>query len=157
MLENWNMRLKECREKKGYTLKSLEGLSKLDLSQQSLIKYEKGEVFPRINILEKMCKIYGTTIDYILYGKQKLAQFEDRSSSLVTIFMLLYLNKITLDTDSDNLKINDKRLLSQIIALNNYKSIADISSIDDLIRLIQGIKKMENEKWTTFNWDIMLL
>ena len=72
MNENWNLRLKECREKKGYTLKDLESISKLDMSQQSIIKYEKGEVFPRINVLEKMCKIYGTTIEYILYGKSFL-------------------------------------------------------------------------------------
>ena len=54
MKENWNLRLKECREKKGYTLKDLESISKLDLSQQSIIKYEKGEVFNRINTLERM-------------------------------------------------------------------------------------------------------
>ena len=146
MKENWNLRLKECREKKGYTLKDIESISKLDLSQQSIIKYEKGEVFPRINTLERMCKIYGTTIEYILYGKYKLAQFEERSNSLTTIFMLLHSNKLFLDKNNKTLKINDTKLFTQISALNDFMTITDISSVDDLYSLIQGIKKMENEK-----------
>lgn len=146
MFENWNIRLRECREKQGYTLKDLESLSKLGLSQQSIIKYEKGEVFPRINVLEKMCKIYKTTIDYVLYGKKKIAYFEERSSSLVTIFFLLYLNKLSLNKETSTLKINDKKLLLQIVALDNFNSLSDISSIEDLNSLIQGIEKMAKEK-----------
>lgn len=146
MIENWNVRLKECREKKGYTLKDLESLSKLGLSQQSIIKYEKGEVFPRINVLEKMCKVYKTTIDYVLYGKEKMVHSEERSSSLVTIFFLLYLNKLSFDKETSALKINDKKLLLQIMALDEFKSRSDISTIEDLSLLIQGIDKMVKEK-----------
>jgi len=146
MVENWNIRLKECREKKGYTLKDLESISKLDMSQQSIIKYEKGEIFPRINILEKMCKIYGTTLEYILYGKHHMMQFEERSNTLVTIFMLLYTNKLLLDKKNNTLKINDRKLSSQISILNDFMTLSDISSIEDLYSLIEGINNLIKDK-----------
>ena len=127
-------------------MKEAQEMSKLDVSQQSLIKYEKGEVFPRIDLLEKMCKLYGTTVDYVLYGESKLAPFEDRTSSLVTFFMLLYGNKIRFDREDGRIEILDPRLKLQIRALDYYREEADFSSLDDLERLIQGIKKMEEEQ-----------
>lgn len=146
MVDGWNIRLREARRKKGIPLKEAQKMSKLDVSQQSLIKYEKGEVFPRIDLLEKMCKLYGVTVDYVLYGESEFAPFEDRASSLVTLFMLLYSNKIRFDRKNGKIEISDPRLKLQIAALDYYREEADFSSLDDLERLIQGIKKMEEEQ-----------
>ena len=146
MIDGWNVRLREARQKKGIPLKEAQKMSKLDVSQQSLIKYEKGEVFPRIDLLEKMCKLYGTTVDYVLYGENKLTPFEDRASSLVTFFMLLYGKKIRFDRESGKIEISDPRLKMQITALDYYREEAAFSSLEDLERLIQGIKKMEEEQ-----------
>ena len=145
MDDGWYKRLRDCRRKKGYTLAEMQGMDKLDLSQQSLIKYEKGEIFPRIDTLEKMCKIYGTTINYILYGEDKIAPFEDRSNSLITLFMLLHANKITFNRKEGTLEIIDPRLRLQITAIDYYRESVDISSIEDLERLIKDIKKIESE------------
>lgn len=146
MLDGWNVRLREARQKSGIPLKEAQKMSKLDVSQQSLIKYEKGDVFPRIDLLEKMCKLYGTTVDYVLYGESKFAPFEDRPSSLVTFFMLLYSNKIRYDRENGKIEILDPRLKLQITALDYYRETADFSSLDDFERLIHGIKKMEEEQ-----------
>lgn len=146
MIDGWNVRLREARQKKGIPLKEAQKMSKLDVSQQSLIKYEKGEVFPRIDLLEKMCKLYGTTVDYVLYGENKFTPFEDRASSLVTFFMLLYGKKIRFDRESGKIEILDPRLKMQITALDYYREEAAFSSLEDLERLIQGIKKMEEEQ-----------
>ncbi len=127
-------------------MKEAQQMSKLDVSQQSLIKYEKGEVFPRIDLLEKMCKLYGTTVDYVLYGESEFTPFEDRTSSLVTLFMLLYGKKIRFDRENEKIEILDPRLKMQITALDYYREEADFSSLDDLERLIHGIKKMEEEQ-----------
>ena len=145
MVEGWNDRLRESRRKKGYSLGELQGMDKLDMSQQSLIKYKKGEVFPRIDVLEKMCKLYGTTIDYVLYGNDKLGPFENKSNSLVTLFMLLYSGKMKFDGEGGTIKIVDPVLRYQIGVLDCFRTEADISSIDDINRLVEGIKKLQDE------------
>jgi len=140
----WNERLKECRERKGFSLKDLEGFNKLDTSQQSLIKYEKGEVYPRIDLLEKMCREYETTIDYILYGDKQIISTEKRNDSLTVLFMLLYSEKIEYIETQKSLIVKEEKLERQIRALNQFKQKSDISSLDDLFTLAKAIKKLED-------------
>ena len=69
-----------------------------------------------------------------------------KKSTLTTIFMLLYGKKILFDRENGKIDVLDPRLKMQIMALDCYREVADFSSLDDLERLIQGIKKMEEEQ-----------
>lgn len=72
-------RMKELRIKKGLTLKELakqlnnQGVS---ISSSSLIKYERGERTPRIEILSEISKFYGVSTDYLL-GRDGINQIEE--------------------------------------------------------------------------------
>lgn len=60
--------------------------------------------------------------------------------------MLLYGKKILFDRGSGKIEILDPRLKMQITALDYYREETAFSSLEDLERLIQGIKKMEEEQ-----------
>lgn len=71
-----------------------------------LLKYEKGEIFPRIDTLERMCRLYETSVEYVLYGNDKMAFFEQRSSSLTVLFLLSYTRKkVAYDRESGRIDI----------------------------------------------------
>ena len=146
MDDNWHKRLKESREKSGLTLRQVCDMSAFDISQQSLIKYEQGEVFPRIDLLDKMCKKYNVTIDYIMYGTSDLSKTNSISGQLVSLFMLMHSEKLTYNEEEKTLIINDRNLIHQIMVLNTYLQSKEISSTDDLSNLITAIKMMSREK-----------
>lgn len=143
MENNWNLRLKEAREKSNLSLSDVSEM--LGISQQSLIKYEKGEVSPKINWLEKLCKKYNVTIDYILYNSSELSKSSDLNGYLVALFMLMHSNKLSYDSENLSLHINDKKLNADLFALNTFIKETEIVSIDDLSRLINGIRKLTEE------------
>lgn len=145
MDSEWHHRLKEARIKKGYTLRELESFGKLGISQQSLIKYERGEVYPRIDLLEKMCSLYETTLDYVLYGDDEFKKYDNKESSLIVLFFLLYSGKISYDPKTTTITIDDKILSKQLKALNSFNENVDFSSIEDLFVLISGIKKLSDD------------
>lgn len=146
MDSNWNTRLKNARENSGYTLRQISSMPELNISQQSMIKYEKGEVFPRIDFLDKLCKKYKVTLNYIVYGDSELFKTCDFSSQFVTIFMLLYSNKLKYHSKDKSLKIEDASLNKAIFTLNAYIEQENISTIDDLSRLIKAIEMLSNNK-----------
>ena len=145
MEANWNTRLKKAREDAGLSLKEVGALDVLDISQQSLIKYEKGEVFPRIDLLEKMCKKYNVTVEYIMYGSSRLPVISETSGHLVSLFFLLLSRQLEYSESGKHLEIKDKRLLTHIRALDSYIKVQEISSIEDLSALIRAINKMAKE------------
>lgn len=63
------IRLKELREKKGYT--QLKVAMDLGLNQNSISRYENGEREAGYDLLCKFADYYGTTIDYLLGRKTK--------------------------------------------------------------------------------------
>jgi len=142
----WFERLKEARIRANITLREASALEMFDISQQTLVKYEKGEVFPRIDLLEKMCKKYSVTIDYILYGTSDLAKTTDLSGHLVSLFMLLHSGKLAFDEKNRVLEIKDQRLSTQIMVLDTFCRTQEISSIEELFSLIEGIKKLSKEQ-----------
>ena len=146
MERSWNIRLKKAREAAGLSLKDVSAMEVFDISQQSLIKYEKGEVFPRIDLLEKMCKKYNVTIDYIMYGSSELPRINETSGHLVSLFFLLYGRKLKYNESRSSLEITDKRLATHIMAMDAFIKRKEISTIDDLSALIHAIKKMSEEQ-----------
>ncbi len=138
----WNVRLREKRIQQNLTLKQVSEINDYGLSQKSLIKYEKGDVAPRIDILENLCSIYKCDINYILYGSENTNIIIDKNDYMITIWYLLLIKKI--DFDGDHLIINDKQLKKNINYLNIYHKNVDICSLKDIYRLLDGIKKMRN-------------
>lgn len=61
------MTLRELRLKKGYTQQEL--AKKLNVSQQTIAKWEGGKGYPRVNALFKLSKIFGVKIDDFLRSK----------------------------------------------------------------------------------------
>lgn len=142
MTKNWNLRLKEKREEAGITLNEAGEKCGRHLSQQSLIKYEKGEVFPRIDILEDLCSIYKCSINYVLYGSDDANVLVSKNDYLITLWYLLATRK--LEFDGNCLKIADESLKENITYLNIYLKKIGVSSFDDLLSLMNGIEKMKS-------------
>lgn len=139
---NWNERLKERRAQAKLTLGQVSEASSRNLSQQSLIKYEKGEVFPRIDVLEDLCHIYKCSINYIMYGSENTNIILNKNDYLITIWYLLTTNK--LQFDGVNLNIMDDSLKKNIKYLNIYNQNVEISSLEDVYNLVNGIKNMHS-------------
>lgn len=146
METDWYKRLKKAREAAKLTLKEVSEMNVFDVSQQTLIKYESGEVFPRIDMLDKMCRKYNVTVDYILYGSSELSKTSDLEGELVTLFMLMHNGKLTFNKAEKSLFVNDQNLERNITILNIFLKKREISTIDDLSSLIRAIKKMASEK-----------
>ncbi len=144
MMKDWNVRLKEKREQAGFTLNEVSKKNNRNLSQQSLIKYEKGEIFPRIDILDDLCAMYKCNINYILYGSKDGNILVSKNDYLITLWFLLAMNKV--EFDGINLKIIDKQLMRNVQYLNIYLKNVGVSSFDDLYSLIDGIKRMQNKE-----------
>lgn len=143
MIKNWNHRLKEKRIQANLTLSQVSEMNSKHLSQQSLIKYEKGEIYPQIDTLEELCQIYKTDINYIMYGSEHLNIAISKSDILITIWYLLTSNQIELI--GDTLVIKNERLKKQIFCLNVFVEENGISSMQDIYRLIAGIKNMKDD------------
>ncbi len=140
MDRNWNQRLKERRLHAKLTLNEVSGLNNHNLSQQSLIKYGKGEVFPRIDVLEDLCNIYKCSFNYVLYGSENTNIILNQNDYLITIWYLLVTKNLKFD--GKNLLITNDLLRKNIKCLNIYNQNVKISSLEDVYNLINGIKNM---------------
>ena len=48
-------------------LTQLEAANALEISKNTLIGYEKGTVIPKIDVAQKMAKLYGLSVDDIIF------------------------------------------------------------------------------------------
>ena len=55
------LKIKQLRQKHGFTQEELASL--LDISSQSISKWETGLTMPDISLLPKLSEVFGTTID----------------------------------------------------------------------------------------------
>ena len=60
--------LKEIRKKKGYS--QLKVSLDLNISREAISFYENGKRSPDIDMLVKMSKYFGTSIDYLITGEE---------------------------------------------------------------------------------------
>ena len=118
-------------------------MSSKHLSQQSLIKYEKGGIFPQIDTLEELCQIYKTDIDYIVYGSENLNIVINKSDVLITIWYLIATKQI--EYKDETLFVKNEHLKKHIFYLNTFIQENGVSSMQDMYSLIMGIKNMKND------------
>lgn len=147
MQKDWNIRLKQAREKAGILLKEVDSPNKVGISQQSVIKYEKGDIFPQINILEKMCQCYHVTIEWIMYGDEDFSSVTRKGNYLYLLFSLIHSNnieKIKLNGQS-TYYVKNKKLIKQMDILSVFNDNVRLSSRSDYIALIEGIEKIAKD------------
>jgi len=68
---NFSNRLKQCRNKKGWTQESIS--RRLKIKRSTYAKYETGENQPDQNTLIKLADLFGITTDYLLGRENKNA------------------------------------------------------------------------------------
>ncbi len=146
MTNGWNVRLKEAREKCGIRLKDVEKNNLLGISQQSIIKYEKGAIFPQIDVLDRMCQCYHVTIDWILYGNKDFSSLTRTGNHLFLLFDLLYRGKIKKTKTSTGIYyfFDDKKLNQQLNLLSVFAERVALTSKEDYESLITGIEKIND-------------
>lgn len=149
MIENnWHKRLQSARDAEKLTQK--EASKVIGISEQSLIKYESGVIFPKVDVLELLCSLYHVTISWVLYGDADYSSITKESNYLFLLFGLLHSGKMSqvslkYDEEARFLKINDKKLSSQINALNIFQKKIPLAGRNDYVLLIHGIEKIFEE------------
>lgn len=144
---SWNDRLKKAREKNKMTQEMV--LSKFPkrevITKQSLIKYEKGETFPKINVLRRLCIIYGVSADYIIFGETKdFVPSVPTADTLLALYMMLYSNKAIGDDDG-NIKITDEELKKKFRLVKSTMGYFDFSSLKQLETFVDGLNRIAEE------------
>lgn len=129
----FNVRLKECRNKKGWTQ---EGISKiLNIKRPRYAKYETGENQPDYRILIKLADLFGVSTDYLL-GRHQVNHYELPNDE---IKLLINLN--------NHLKNSDVNIQDVVDIVNwHYLNKEHIKEILDHINwVVYKAKKDENE------------
>ena len=81
-----------------------------------------------------------------MYGDDSSIHFNiPEENILVTLFFLMHKNSITFQNELKILSINDDSLRSKIYKLSVFLSKKDLTTIEDLQLLINGIKKISKE------------
>ncbi|MBN2738879.1 MAG: helix-turn-helix transcriptional regulator [Spirochaetales bacterium] len=72
---NLSNRIQDLRKKADMTQEML--AEKLNISRQSIAKWEKGESFPDLNNLISLSELFGVSIDFLLKGPNQYSSFSD--------------------------------------------------------------------------------
>ena len=67
--------LRELRDKSGLSLRVL--AEAIGLSHNTLATYERNDVVPTVNNAVKICEYFKVPVEYLLYGKKILTDFND--------------------------------------------------------------------------------
>ena len=141
MNENWHERLKNSRKAKKITLDEISEY--IGLSKQSIIQYEKGEIFPNLDRFAKMIEYYDVSSDYIIFGNNDNRSFAKKEGEeVLTLAMLLYQNKILFDEERKAIIIIDEKINNKFKYASWFISSNDLGKIENLERLIGMIKKI---------------
>lgn len=96
--------LKELREKKGLSIRAL--AEEIGISHNTLASYERYDIVPTVLNAAKICEYFKVPIEYLIYGKKVITDFEDS--------MLLRLFK-TIDGYNKEDKELAKRFLKKLV------------------------------------------
>lgn len=143
-MDKWNERLKKSRKNKKMTLQDVvKAFKEKDtVSVQSLITYEKGQNYPKLNVLSALCKMYGVSSDYILFGKTESSiPVVPEADTLLCLYMLMHSKRISVNSDG-NILIEDSILKRNMIYLNSIVKSLELSNYDAIEKLLSGLNKM---------------
>ena len=77
------LRIKELREEKN--ISQLELAKKLNLTQQSISLYEKGDREPSIDVLKSIANFFNVSLDYLL-GKSDIRNYDEDEKEFLFAF-----------------------------------------------------------------------
>ena len=137
-------RIKEIRQEKKLSQKDL--AKKLNISQQAISLYEKGDREPKLETWQKLADFFGVSVPYL----QGLSYIKDLDR--VSTFEKFY---ESLETTPDGKSV--KVPIDEALALSNGLQIKEFLTINDAILNGQNehlsINDLENYKKITANFD----
>lgn len=138
-MDNWFNRLKEARLRNGFTLKDV--TKEINITQQSLIEYEKGKIYPKLDMLLNLCDFYSVSLNYIVYGNENgfIIQKEN-DKTLECLVSLFIFDKIEIKEDVIILK--DKDLKRNLEIFTYFFSLYEKQNIKNIERAAQALKKV---------------
>lgn len=146
-MTTWNERLKKARKDKDLTMDQLiKNLGPIDMvTKPTLISYEQGKIFPKMNVLKRMCEIYGVSADYIIFGENKdfIPTVPD-SDTLLCIYMMVYNKKAKYE--DGKLEILDEKLKLKIKRALGTLGYFDFSSFNQLQTFATGLESIAKEE-----------
>lgn len=141
MDNNWNVRLKETRIKVRQSLKEVS--NSIGITQQSLIEYEAGRVYPKIDFLVKLCEEYGVTLNYIVYGSNSSLSFDLDKQKIIEVLSCLYLKeKMIFNRNDHYFKLKDNEIalyMKYIVDFLDCRSKLSLKSTESVINFIKKI------------------
>ena len=84
-------RLKDLRREMGLSQQAL--AEKLNVSQQSICKYENGAIEPNIDMLKAMADLFGISVDYLIGYSSYAHKVEEVSETALNTDELSHLEK----------------------------------------------------------------
>ncbi len=138
-MENWNIRLKESRENCCLTLKQV--TEKINITQQSIIEYEKGKIYPKIDMLKDLCDLYSVSVNYIIYGNEiGLSLSNCLQKELEVIISMYIFNKIKIN--NNKIYIVDHNLNKYINYFIKFIDNNDKYDINIIQKIINALNKI---------------
>ncbi|MGK5090542.1 helix-turn-helix domain-containing protein [Deltaproteobacteria bacterium TL4] len=83
-VKNFQYRLKQLRQSKGWSQGQL--AVKLGMDNQRISKYERGVMFPTVDIMIKLARSLEVSLDYLLCGEQEISLEKIPNRELVKRF-----------------------------------------------------------------------
>ena len=141
MNEQWNRRIKIARKRAKISLDEIS--QRIKVSKQSLIQYEKGIIYPRLDVFCKICELCNVSPNYILYGQEEnMVKKKGIQEQVLTLSLLLYSGKIQLCSEQSLIKLTDEELLDRFNEAVWCLDKLNINNPDDFETFIRAIKKM---------------
>ena len=107
----WFERLKKAREDRNLSLMDVKNNTKNHISPQTLIEYESGRVFPKLNVIVELCELYETSLNYIVYGQENAVRLNTTlKKALEVVFSLITYDKAYYDSEKKLTIITDSEI-----------------------------------------------
>ena len=158
-MPDFNQQLRTLRKKNNLTQKQL--ADQLDVSLSTIIKYERGDREPNIQILKRICAFFNVTIDYLL-GLDECPEISNAQEKSTELYHdLLSSNPVLSQKMKDIIDERRKRILYQAhfnIAIKyHFCTPQELStlSLDELsAKMYEYGKKISPDKYETMTDEI---
>jgi transcriptional regulator with XRE-family HTH domain len=142
MDKQFSKRLKEKRLEKNLIINDV--ARAIGVSQQAYIEYEKGNVYPKIDILVNICEILDVSLNYLVYGNDNAINIDsDIKKTMEVLCGLLIFKKIDYDKDNKFIKVFDDELNTYLRAIMYLKEEKGLDNIDSLRILLLGLNRLK--------------
>ncbi len=142
-MQDWNIRLKKARIDKNLSLKDV--TKQINITQQSLIEYEKGNIYPKLDMLVMLCDLYDASPNYIIYGNNIGLNLDNNiQREMETLITLLLNKKIKYNKNDYSFTLVDKYLKKYFYYFIDFldsNSKNDLKVIEKIIYALKNLKE----------------